>query len=349
MRMNATANLARPSADKPRRLTGPEKAAILFLCLGEEHGSELMKRLDEFDIHAITRAISGLGTIPQAQVEEVINEFLSSASSGSTVVGSMEMAASMLRGFLPDGRVGEIMGEIQGPLLGRNIWDHFSSLDPQVIAGFIKGEHDQTVAAILTKVKPDTAAKVLPLLGQARMVEVTERMIAIDQVPRHALAQIEETLSQEFLTAASRSAAPDTQQRMADLFNKLDSNLFEEVSEELEKRLPEAFGAIKAKMFTFDDLVRLDLGSLAKVMRTVEGQTLPLALRGAKKEVRDYFLQALPQRSRDMLIEEMNAMGPVRGREVQNAQAQLIDGALELAEEEVIRLPMDDDDDVLIE
>jgi flagellar motor switch protein FliG len=348
MRMNAAATLARPS-DKPRRLTGPEKAAILFLCLGEEHGSELMKRLDEFDIHAITRAITGLGTIPQIQVEEVINEFLSSASSGSTVVGSMEMAASMLRGFLPDGRVGEIMGEIQGPLLGRNIWDHFTSLDAQVIAGFIKGEHDQTIAAILTKVKPDTAAKVLPLLGQARMVEVTERMIAIDQVPRHALAQIEETLSQEFLAAASRSAAPDTQQRMADLFNKLDSNLFEEVSHELEQRVPDAFSAIKAKMFTFDDLMRLDLGSLAKVMRTVEGQTLPLALRGAKKEVRDYFLQALPQRSRDMLIEEMNAMGPVRGREVQNAQAQLIDGALELAEEEVIRLPMDDDDDVMIE
>lgn len=348
MKMNAAATLTRPS-DKPRKLAGSEKAAILFLCLGEDHGSELMKRLDEFDIHSITRAISGLGTIPQSQVEDVINEFLSAASSGSSVVGSMEMAESMLRGFLPEGRVGEIMGEIQGPLLGRNIWDHFSSLDPQVIAGYIKGEHDQTVAAILTKIKPDMAAKVLPLLGQPRMVEVTERMIAIDQVPRHALAQIEETLQQEFLVSASRSTMPDTQQRMADLFNKLDSSLFEDMSVELEKRLPEAFNAIKAKMFTFEDLMRLDPGSLAKVMRMVEGQTLPLALRGAKKEVRDYFLQALPQRSRDMLIEEMNAMGPVRGREVQNAQAQLIDAALELAEDEVIRLPMDDDDDVMIE
>ncbi len=347
--MNAVATLNRADTGRPRKLSGAEKAAILFLCLGEEHGSELMKRLDEFDIHAITRAISGLGTIPQGQVEEVINEFLSSASSGSTVVGSMDMAEQMLRSFLPEGRVGEIMGEIQGPLMGRSIWEHFSALDPQVIAGYIKGEHDQTVAAILTKVKPDTAAKVLPLLGQDRMVEVTERMIAIDQVPRHAMAQIEETLSQEFLVSATRSTVTSSQQRMADLFNKLDATLFEELSHELDRRQPEAFGAIKAKMFTFEDLMRLDPGSLAKVMRTVDGQTLPLALRGAKKEVRDYFLAALPQRSRDMLIEEMNAMGPVRARDVQAAQAQLIDGALGLASEEAIRLPVDDEEDQLIE
>lgn len=345
--LNAAAALTRPTKE-PRKLRGAEKAAILFLCLGEEHGSELMKRLDEFDIHAITRAIADLGTIPQGQVEAVIEEFLTTASSGSTVVGSTEMAATLLRNFLPEGRVGEIMGEIQGPLMGRNIWDHFSSLDPQVIAGYIKGEHDQTIAAILTKVKPDTAAKVLPLLGQDRMIDVTERMISIEQVPRHALAQIEETLSQEFLVSASRSAGPDPQQRMADLFNKLDSTLFEGLGEALETRMPEQFGAIKAKMFTFEDLMRLDPQALAQVMRTVDGQTLPLALRGAKKEVRDYFLAALPQRSREMLIEEMTAMGPVRGREVQAAQAALIDGAMELAAEEAIRLPVDDDD-VIIE
>jgi len=347
MSLSTAAALTRPTKE-PRKLRGAEKAAILFLCLGEEHGSELMKRLDEFDIHAITRAISDLGTIPQGQVEGVIEEFLTSATSGSTVVGSMEMAESMLRGFLPEGRVGEIMGEIQGPLMGRNIWEHFSALDAQVIAGYIKGEHDQTIAAILTKVKPDIAAKVLPLLGQERMIDVTERMISIEQVPRHALAQIEETLQQEFLISASRSSGPDPQQRMADLFNKLDTSLFEGISEELEKRLPLDFIAIKAKMFTFEDLVKLDQTALAQVMRTVEGNTLPMALRGAKKEVRDTFLAALPQRSRDMLVEEMAAMGPVRGREVQAAQAQLIDGAMTLAAEEVIRLPVDDDD-VLIE
>ncbi len=331
-----------------KKLRGPEKAAILFLCLGEERGSTLMQRLDEYDIHEITRAMAGLGAIPPQVVEAVIAEFLENAGSGGAVVGSIEMAETMLRNFLPETRVGEILGEIQGPLNGRNMWENFSNLDEQVIANYLKGEHDQTVAAILTKVKPDVSAKVLPLLGNERMLDVIERMIGLETLPRHVLQQIEETLQQEFMTAAKRASGPDPQQRMADLFNKLDSTLFERVSEELETRIPEAFSAIKQKMFTFDDLIKLDANSLARVMRTVEGNTLPLALRGAKKEIREHFLNALPARSRDMLLEEMAAMGPVRGRDVAAAQSALVDGAMELAEDEVIRLPLDDDD-VLIE
>ncbi|TMV42744.1 flagellar motor protein, partial [Thioclava sp. BHET1] len=173
----------------------------------------------------------------------------------------------MLRNFLPEARVGEIMSEIQGPLMGRHMWENFSALDEQVIANYIKGEHDQTIAAILSKVKPDTAAKVLPLLGNDRMMDVLERMIGIDAMPRDVLQQIEETLQHEFIASATRAAGPDPQQRMADLFNKLDSNLFDKISTTLEMRIPDSFGAIKQKMFTFDDLVRLDVQSLARVMR----------------------------------------------------------------------------------
>jgi flagellar motor switch protein FliG len=331
-----------------RKLSGPEKAAVLFLCLGEERGAELMKRLDEFDIHEITRAISSLGAIPQPVIEGVVTEFLESAGNGGSVVGSLDMAESMLMNFLPANRVGEIMEDIQGPLLGRNMWDNFSKLDAQVIANAIKDEHDQTVAAILSKVRPEVAAKVLPLLSNDRMMDVIERMIGIETVPRHALQQIEETLQQEFMTSSARSAGPDPTQRMADLFNKLDRSLFDQVTETLDERIPDAFGAIKQKMFIFDDLIKLDQQALARVMRTAEGNTLPLALRGARKEVRDAFLAALPSRSREMLLEEMASMGPVRGRDVQAAQSALVDAALDLAEEEVIRLPIDDDD-VLIE
>jgi flagellar motor switch protein FliG len=117
----------------------------------------------------------------------------------------------------------------------------------------------------------------------------------------------------------------------------------------LEERLPEAFDGIKQKMFTFDDLVKLDGMSLARVMRGVPGSTLPLALRGASPEVRDYFLDVLPGRSRDMLVDEMANMGPVRGRQVREAQSAMVDYAKELAEEEVIRLPTDDEEDDFID
>ena len=153
-------------------------------------------------------------------------------------------------------------------------------------------------------------------LGPEQMQDVVERMIRMKAMPADTMRQIEETLQRDLIATAGQPGATEMQQRMADLFNKLDRDTFETLSEKLEERVPQDFGTISQKMFTFDDLMKLDLQSLARVMRGLQGNTLPLALRGASKEVRDHFLEALPGRSRDMLLDEMNIMGPVRGREV---------------------------------
>ncbi|MGC9370114.1 MAG: flagellar motor switch protein FliG [Paracoccaceae bacterium] len=332
-----------------RKLRGPEKAAVLFLCLGEERGSELMKKLDEADIQKITRAMAGLGVIPAPTVEEVMLEFSESVTNGGGVVGSFSVAETMLKKFLPEEQVNEILKEVRGPLKERDLWDRFSSLNETVIANYLKGEHAQTAAAILSNVAPDVAAKVLPLMGVERMEEVIERMIRMEAVPHHMLRQIEEALQTDIIAAAAQPTAAERQQRMADLFNRLDRDLFETLSPTLEERLPETFKGIKQRMFTFDDLVKLDVQSLSRIMRGLEGNTLPLALRGARKEVRDHFLNALPSRPRDMLLEEMNTMGPVRGREVRAAQTAMVDYAKELAENEVIQIPTAEDDDEIIE
>jgi len=332
-----------------RKLRGPEKAAVLFLCLGEERGSELMQKLDEADIQKITRAMAGLGVIPAPTVEEVMLEFSESVTNGGGVVGSFSVAETMLRKFLPEEQVNEILKEVRGPLKERDLWDRFSSLNETVIANYLKGEHAQTAAAILSNVAPELAAKVLPLMGVERMEEVIERMIRMEAVPHHMLRQIEEALQTDIIAAAAQPTAAERQQRMADLFNRLDRDLFETLSPTLEERLPETFRGIKQRMFTFDDLVKLDVQSLSRIMRGLEGNTLPLALRGARKEVRDHFLNALPSRPRDMLLEEMNTMGPVRGREVRSAQTAMVDYAKELAENDVIQIPTAEDDDEIIE
>ncbi|WP_212522770.1 flagellar motor switch protein FliG [Actibacterium sp. MT2.3-13A] len=332
-----------------RRLRGPEKAAVLFLCLGEQRGSELMKNLDEADIQKITRAMAGLGVISAKAVEEVMVEFSESVTNGGGVVGSFAVAETMLRKFLPDEQVDGILKEVRGPLKERDLWARFSSLNETVIANYLKGEHAQTAAAILSNVDPEVAARVLPLMGIERMQEVVERMIRMEAVPQHMIKQIEETLQSDIIAAAAQPTAAERQQRMADLFNRLDRDLFENMAPVLEERLPDTFRSIKQKMFTFDDLVKLDIQSLARIMRGLQGNTLPMALRGARKEVRDHFLNALPTRPRDMLLEEMNTMGPVRGREVRAAQSAMVDYAKELAEDEVIQLPMAEDDDEIIE
>jgi len=229
------------------------------------------------------------------------------------------------------------------------MWRGFGALDETVIANYLKGEHDQTAAAILNNVDTGVAAKVLPLLGPERMQDIAERMIAMEAVPLHMMQQIEETLKQDILSNAMHTNSVETHQRMADLFNQLDVQAFEELSGALDARIPDAFQAIKQRMFVFDDLFKLPMQDLAQVMRGLDGSTLPMAMRGAKKEQRDHLMECLPQRSRQMLMDEMAATGPVRGRDVRAAQAAMVEYAKSLADQGVIELPSAADDDEFIE
>jgi len=324
-------------------LRGVENAAVLFLCIGEERGSALMSQLDEAEIHQITQAMSILGTIPASVVEEVIIEFSAGVAGGSGVVGSYEVAERMLAGFLPKEKVSEIMADLRAPVSGRNVWETFGTLNEQMIHTYLSTEVDQTVAAVLSRLKPDVAARVLPLFPRARMTDIISRMISLETLPRHALEILEETLERDFLRAVTRRSGPDPHQRIADMFNKLDTDMFEEIAPELAAASPQAFASIKQKMFTFDDLARLDQNSLSRLIRSAEASVVPLALRGARKGIRDRFIEALTIRGREMLLEEMAALGPVRARDAREAQDKLIDLANDLARQGIIRLPSEDD------
>jgi flagellar motor switch protein FliG len=330
--------------DETIHLLGVEKAAILFLCLQEDQGPELMQLLDESDIQSITKAMATLGTIPASSVEAVIRDFSSHMNGSAGVIGSYDAAQRLLAGFLPENKVKEIMSEIRHPDTGRSIWEAFSGLNEQVIAAYLRGEHDQTIAAVMSKVKPEVAARVLPMFGDERMVEIADRMIGLDSLPQIVLDEIEAGIQEEILSAATRKSGPDPHQRMADMFNRMDGDTFEKLADELSSRAPQELDSIKEKMFTFDDLVKLDIQSLQRLMRNCEGNTLPLALRGAKKEVRDAFVQSLTRRAQETLDDQMKTMGAVRMRDVRDAQAAIIDIANDLAQQNIIRLPKDDDE-----
>jgi flagellar motor switch protein FliG len=330
------------------RLSGAEKSAILFLCMGEDRGGALMQQLDESEIRQITRAISAIGEVQAELVEEVMDEFGQKMAGYGGITGSVESARGLLKSFLPDERVKEILEEIEGSGTG-NLWSDLSQLDDKVLAEFLRKEHDQTVAVILSRLKPDAVARTLPLLGEQRAVDVIERILLMEELPTAALRNLEDSLRREVLAKAGRNAGAETERKLVSVFNKIDGKLFEVLSRELEKKAPDKFRAIKQKMFVFDDLQNLAPAPLAKVMREVTGKTLPLALRGASKEVRDHFLSSLPARSRDMLQEEMTAMGPVRSRDVKHAQSELVEAALQLAESGDIELPSDEDEEEMIE
>ena len=325
-------------------LTGVEKAAVLFLCIGEERGSVMMKRMARSEIQAVIQAMSRLGTIPASTVENVIREFSRTVSGGAGVEGSVQIAERMLSGFMSDDAISDIMGDLRAPTHGQNVWDAFAAVNEQTIANWLMGEHDQTVAAILSRMKPTVSARVLPLFGAERMAEIATRMIGLGTLSRHVIDNLEQVIVSDFLSAATRKSTVDPQQRMADMFNKMDGSVFESLSSDLEDRVPQELDQIRKKMFTFDDMVKLESASLQRIMRMAEGNTLALALRGAKSEIRSAFMSALTQRMREMLEMEMKEMGPVRARESREAQATLIDITNDLVRQDIIRLPSTEDE-----
>jgi len=347
----ASTTLASPStATAPNGLQrwktfkGKEKAAIVFLCLGETRGAELMKKLSSVEIEQITEAISGLGSITGEEVEAVIMEFAKLFAQDSGLIGSLSIAENMLRAFLPEDQLQEVLNNVRGPIKERDLWDRFNAQDETVIAEYLAGEHEQTAAAILSKLRPAIAAKVIPLLPPETMEDVVERMITMESIPSLIMEQIEESLQSDVMNNTSQLKEEEMQQHMANIFNHLQPELFAKISSGLEVKCSDTLGGIKKKMFTFDDLIDLGPRDLAKITRSLQGDTLPLALRGATKELRDHFLSALPARSRDMLLEEMNSMGPVKGADVRGAQMLIVDQTKILVEEGEVVLPTDEDE-----
>ena len=331
-----------------RRFTGAEKSAILFLCLGEDRGGMLMQQLEENEIRKITRAISTMGEVQSELVEEIMDEFGVKLSDYGGIIGSIQTARSLLGSFLPPDRVDKILSEIEEKSTTGDLWGDLSKLDEKVLAQFLRKERDQTVAAILSRLDPAATAKILPLLGRERSVLIVERILTMEELPKETVRTLEESLRREVLAKVGQDADAATEKRLVDVFNRIDRELFQDIARVLEKKTPDRLKSIKQKMFVFDDFIRLDAGQLAKVTREVSGTTVPYALRGAQKEVRDHFLSALPSRSRDMLQEEMTALGPLKARDVKVAQAELVDVAMRLSVEGEITLNDGNDEEEMI-
>ncbi len=329
------------SERKVMSLSGPEKAAILILCLGEQRGSEMMKDFEEREIQRITRAMSGLGPINAEVAELVLAEFAGIVSRYTT--NSEDAAKSLLLNFLPEEKVDSIMKEIGSTTREKALWAELGTVDEKAFAEYLENEQDQTIAVIASNLPAEFAARVLPLLGD-RMVDIAERMVQLRDVPDNLIAQIEDALRSDVLDTADNAANAVVSKRMAEVFNFLDETQFETISAKLSGSLPDEFAAIQDRMFTFRDMIKIEGQDLARVMRGVEGNTVPLALKGANDQLREHFLSALPGRSRDMLVGEMEAMGPVRAKDAREAQTHVVDCALRLIEQEVIRLTSDEDD-----
>lgn len=313
-----------------RSLNGPQKAAILMLSLGEEHSAQIFALMDDDEIKEISQTMAGLGTISSSVVERLFVEFADQISSTGSLVGSYESTERLLARSLPKDRVEMIMEEIRGPA-GRTMWDKLGNVNEAVLANYLKNEYPQTVAVVLSKIKTDHAARVLAMLPENFAMEVVMRMLRMESVQKDVLDGVERTLRTEFMSNLARTARRDAHEMMAEIFNNLDRNAENRFMSALEERNRESAERIKALMFTFEDLVRVDAAGVQTLLRHVEKDKLALALKGASEGVRDLFFKNMSERAGKMLREDMDALGPVRLRDVDLAQGLIVAMAKELA------------------
>lgn len=330
-----------------RQLKGPDKAAILMLALGEEHSSKIWPLLDDEEIKEISQNMANLGAINSDVVEKLFLEFVNNFSSTGSLTGTFDSTERLLMKALPSERVNQIMEEIRGPA-GRTMWDKLANVNENVLANYLKNEYPQTVAVVLSKIRPEHAARVLAALPEEFSMEVVMRMLRMEAVQKEVLDKVEQTLRTEFMSNLARTNRRDAHEMMAEIFNSLDRNTEARFLAALEERSRDAAERIKALMFTFEDLIKLDPSGVQTLLKSVEKEKLSLALKGASETLRDLFFSNMSERASKLLREEMESLGPVRLKDVDEAQMMMVNTAKELSAKGEIMLADNKGEDELI-
>src|SRR5690348_15800240 len=341
-------NLAKRQAGKEKvKIAGPKRAAMLMLALGEQYGAKVWQMLDDDEVRELSLVMSTLGTVEAETVEDMLLEFVSRMSASGALMGNFDATERLLQQYLSPDRVTGIMDEIRGPA-GRNMWEKLSNVQEEVLANYLKNEYPQTIAVVLSKLKPEHAARVLAILPEDMALDVINRMLKMEAVQKEVIERVEQTLRTEFMSNLSQTRRRDAHEVMAEIFNNFDRQTETRFITSLEEENRESAERIKALMFTFDDLVKLDAASAQTLMRHVDKDKLGVALKSANEEVRAFFMGNMSTRAAKMLMDDMAALGPVRLRDVDEAQALLVNLAKDLAAKGEIMLSKNRADDELV-
>ncbi|MBK6897068.1 MAG: flagellar motor switch protein FliG [Alphaproteobacteria bacterium] len=316
--------------DDYRSLSGPEKAAILILSLSEEQSSKLFGMMDDEEILELSQIISTLGRISPGVIERLFIDFAEQMSSTNAVVGSHDSTERLLlKSGMNQDKIDSIMEEIRGPA-GRTMWEKLGNVNEEVLANFLQKEYPQTVAVVLSKISTDHAARVLGQFPDSFAIEVIQRMLRMETVQKEILDEVEKTLRKEFMSNLARTQRRDSHEVVAEIFNSLERSVESRFMEELERMVPDSAEKIRSLMFTFEDLGKLDPASVQTLIRAADKEKLPTALKGATETMRDLFFSNMSERAAKIMKEDMAAMGPVRLKDVEEAQQYIVNVAKDL-------------------
>lgn len=320
-------------------LKGREKAAILLVSLGSDVAAKVYKNLDENTIEMLTMEIAGLRKVSGSQREEVLREAQELLLAKEYMTqGGVDYAKQLLESALGPERAQDILRRITASLQVRP-FDFIRQTDPQQILTFIQNEHPQTISLIVSYMEPKQAAQVMGGLSPNLQVEVAKRIASMERVTPDVLREVERVLERKVSTVLSQdfTIAGGIDSLVA-IINNADRATERNIMERLEEEDPELAEEVKKRLFVFEDILGMDDRSLQRVLRDVDMKDVALALKGASEALRDKFFKNMSKRAAEMLKEDMEYMGPVRVRDVEEAQQRIVNviRALEEAGEIVI-------------
>lgn len=333
--------MVKTNGSEVEKVPGLRKAAILMVMIGDEASSTILKNLDEDEIQLISREIARVNTLTAEEAEGVLEEFYQMAVAHDYVVkGGIEYAKKILISAFGPEQAKKMLDRLMKTLGNETAsFDALQKTDPAQLAKFIHSEHPQTIALILSHLNPSQAAGLLFSLPAEIRSDVALRMASLDQISPEIIAKIAGVIGSKLksLGEMSRESTGGVH-AVAEMFNRLDSNSAKEILENIEQVNPNLVETIRHLMFVFEDLLLLDVSAVKEVLAKVDRKILTIALKGTSDQMKNHMLQAMSQRGAEMLREDMDALGPIKIKEVEASQQQIIAVVRQLETEGVISL-----------
>jgi len=320
---------------------GIQKAATLLIILGDQASAEILKQLDEDEVQLVSREVARISAITSEQAENVLGEFYEMSLAREYVLkGGVDYARKLLISAFGPESAKRLLDRLM-KTLGSEFasFDELQKADPQQLAKFIHNEHPQMVALILSHLNASQAAALLASLPPEIRPDVGLRMANLDRISPEIIAKIAGIIGQKLkaLGEFSRESYGGVR-AVAEMFNRMDSGTSKEILDRIEQQAPDLAETVRHLMFVFEDMLLIDQAGIKEVLSRIDRKLLTVALKGTSEELRKHFLQCMSQRGAEMLQEDMEALGPVKVKEVDAAQQQIIAVVRQLEVEGVLSL-----------
>ncbi|MDR1111898.1 MAG: flagellar motor switch protein FliG [Deltaproteobacteria bacterium] len=316
---------------QPHDLTGPEKAAIFLLTMGEEFTTDVFKELEDIEIKSLGKAMTNISNVSPGQIQDVLWEFLQSMEEpGEIRVKGDDFFKNTIGRALDGSRADGLIQDVNSPVPFSNI----KNIDAKALGNFIRNEHPQTIALVLAHIDPGKSAQIISEFPEPLQQDVMLRIADLDSVPISVLDEVEQVLREEIKAQGPVGGRPaGGSSTVAEILNQVDQNTENAILTKLEEERSDLANEVRKLMFVFEDLINVDDRSIRTILKEVNNDELTMAMKSASPAMQEKIFSNLSERAADMIREDLEAMGPTRLADVEKSQQAILRAAKKLEAE----------------